>query len=317
MNILKKHLGFIFKAGISLAIVIFLLCTVSLNQLAESLKGVELNIFTVGLITFSATFFLGSLRWFILLKAQKHEGISLWQLVRLTLIGLFFNNFLLGTNGGDIAKAVYLAKAAPDKKTSAVTTIFMDRLVGFVSFLTLATLMVLINYKNPDLRVLLKVMIVCYLIVFMFGIFFLSKDITKKFLPIGLISKWEKVSKILKDIYNSIYDYKSRKKYLVTAFIVSLSAQFFLILAIYILGLSIHITAARFIDYLSLVPIIQTVAAIPVSLSGLGLTEGLYVYFLNLVGVIKESAFALSVLIRICAIIWGLIGGVVYLFKRS
>ena len=315
MNNLKKHLGFICKAGISLAIVIFLLCTVSLNQLAESLKGVSLNIFAVGFFTFVATYFFGSLRWFILLKAQKHENISLWQLLRLTLIGLFFNNFLLGTNGGDIVKAVYLAKASGDKKTSAVTTIFMDRLIGFLSFLTLATAMVLLNYNNPDLRILLKVMVWCYLIVFLFGILFLSKEITKKFLPLGLINKWEKVSRILKDIYNSIYAYKAQKKYIVSAFMISLCAQFFLILGIYILGVSLKITVAKFMDYLCLVPIIQTIAAIPVSLSGLGLTEGLYVYFLNLVGVLKESAFALSVLIRICAIVWGLIGGAVYLFK--
>ncbi|MCD6460079.1 flippase-like domain-containing protein [bacterium] len=315
MKFLKKHMGLIGKAAISLAIVVFLLRTVSLDQLAESLKGVYFNIFFLGLITFASAFFLGSLRWRILLKAQKHDEISIWRLLRLTLIGLFFNNFLLGTNGGDIIKAVYLAKTSSHKKTSVVTTIFMDRLVGFLSFLTLSTAMVLLNYKNPDLRILLKVMLICYLMIFMFCILFLSKKITKKFLPLALINKWQKASRILRDIYNSIYAYKLRKRFLISAFCVSLCAQLFLVLAIYILGISLEITVAKFADYLTLVPIIQTLSALPISLSGLGLTEGLYVYFFNLVGVVTKSAFALSVLIRICAILWGLLGGAVYLFK--
>ena len=50
--------------------------------------------------------------------------------VRLSFVGLFFNNFLVGAVGGDAVKVVWLA-AKGHRKTAALLSVLMDRMSGF------------------------------------------------------------------------------------------------------------------------------------------------------------------------------------------
>ena len=45
----------------------------------------------------------------------------------------FFNAFLLGSTGGDLLKAYYAARETHHKKTEAVVTVFVDRIIGLFS----------------------------------------------------------------------------------------------------------------------------------------------------------------------------------------
>jgi uncharacterized protein (TIRG00374 family) len=260
----------------------------------------------------AGTFFFGTLRWQILLKAQDFS-FSITELLRLTLIGIFFNNFLLGTNGGDIIKAYYIGKEAKKNKAAAILTIFVDRIVGFLSFLVLATVMIFLNFNNPQLRNLLRFLGICYSIIFLGLIVALNIRKTKKLF--SFIERFSKVKNILGELYQALDMYRSRKKHLATAFLMSLSAQFFLVYAIFLLSNSLSIKAITFFNYLTLVPVIQTISSVPVSFSGLGITEGAYVYFLTPLGISMEKSFALSFLARVFNIFWGLTGAGVYLMS--
>ena len=50
----------------------------------------------------------------------------------------FFNAFLLGSTGGDLLKAYYAARETHHRKTEAVVTVLVDRLIGLFSMLALA-----------------------------------------------------------------------------------------------------------------------------------------------------------------------------------
>jgi uncharacterized membrane protein YbhN (UPF0104 family) len=77
-----------------------------------------------------------SLRWFALLRSAKAK-LSLWQVLRLTFMGLFASNFLPTTVGGDLVRmagAVYLHIEAGVSAASLV----VDRLVGMAGMASLA-----------------------------------------------------------------------------------------------------------------------------------------------------------------------------------
>jgi hypothetical protein len=42
--------------------------------------------------------------------------ISYWRSLRIVLVGMFFNLFLLGSTGGDIIKIFLIMREAPEKK---------------------------------------------------------------------------------------------------------------------------------------------------------------------------------------------------------
>ena len=58
---------------------------------------------------------LAAVRWWFLLRVQSIT-LPLQAVTALTLIGQLFNTFMLGRLGGDIVKAMYLNKYAPDKR---------------------------------------------------------------------------------------------------------------------------------------------------------------------------------------------------------
>src|ERR1017187_9966737 len=99
-----------------------------------------LSVLLVGL-----AMWLGVVRWRLVLEAQGLE-LSLARATRISLVAQFFNSFLLGSTGGDLIKAYYAARETHHKKTEAVTTVFVDRLVGLWSMLLFAGLMMAPNY---------------------------------------------------------------------------------------------------------------------------------------------------------------------------
>ncbi len=68
-----------------------------------------------------------------------------------------------------------------------------------------------------------------------------------------------------------------------------------------------------FLDYLSLFPIINFIAAIPITPGGLGTRDMAAIRILALHGIPQTSAFPLSLLIYASLLAWSLIGGIFYL----
>jgi glycosyltransferase 2 family protein len=85
---------------------------------------------------------LEALRWHVLLRAQ---GLSLpfAQTTRVLAMSLFFANFLPGAAGGDLLRGAYLYRAARGRRTPALLSIAIDRLIGLVAFVLLGLLAML------------------------------------------------------------------------------------------------------------------------------------------------------------------------------
>lgn len=80
--------------------------------------------FLVAALALMVTF----IRWHLLVRAQGLE-FSRWNAIRLGLVGFFFNTILPTSVGGDILKAIAISKEQ-SRRTVAVATILIDRVVG-------------------------------------------------------------------------------------------------------------------------------------------------------------------------------------------
>jgi len=309
---MKKHLLIFIKIVISATIIILILNKLNFSNFSDAFRQIDIKYILISALMLILNFILITYRWQLLLFSQK-INIRFYELSKINLIGYFFNNFLLGTNGGDLVKIYYIAKKEASKKTTAITTVFLDRLTGFASFLFIATIMCTISFDMRFKKNLLLFFGICYIVIFIFFLVF-NKQFIKRLLPHFLITKFSKFTHIFIEIYDSIQLFRSKKKDLLIIFIISIAAQFFLICSLFFIGLSIGINVV-FYNYLTFIPIIQTIASIPVSLSGLGLMEGSYVYFFKLLGISVEKSFALSLIARGFTYILGFIGLLFYLFS--
>ena len=126
--------------GVSIAILSWLFSSGKLAGLKEIDKLFQSPAFFIfaclGLI---ANYVLNFFRWQVLLRGVDVE-IPFSQIVRLSMIGQYFSIVMPGSVGGDIIKAVYIAKSYPKQKTAVVASIFLDRVLGFLTLMAFASI---------------------------------------------------------------------------------------------------------------------------------------------------------------------------------
>ncbi len=109
----------------------------------EELKGVferkiDKRLFALSFGIYMAALVLTFFRWFLLVRALDLP-FRLRDAVRLGFIGNVFNLVIPGAVGGDVIKGAFLCKEQ-SRKTQAVASIVIDRLVGLIGLFLLAGL---------------------------------------------------------------------------------------------------------------------------------------------------------------------------------
>ncbi len=232
-------------------------------------------------------------------------------MIYLNFIGLFFNNFLPTSVGGDLVKAYYATKKTT-KKLESFSSVFFDRFFGFLSIGLLAFFGIIILRGKIEDKSLFWGSIIFLSIVFSFFIIFLNKRLAKilfsNFLDLPIFREGSK----LRRLYNALNAYKKHKIVIVQLIGISLIAQMISVFAIYIIIKSLSQDISLLYLFL-IIPLVSIASMMP-SINGLGVREGAYVYFLSEF-INKESAFAVSILSLALIFISSLIGGVLYLFS--
>lgn len=92
----------------------------------------------------------GAVRWWVLLRMQGIE-LGMGRSVSLTYIGYLFNYVMLGLTGGDVVKAYYVTRET-QRKTEAVVSVFMDRVVGLIALTVLGLIVVMTKVNDPNFK---------------------------------------------------------------------------------------------------------------------------------------------------------------------
>lgn len=118
-------------AGLALLAALFYFRLIDFDALRKALAHPWLLVFAA-LAGLSTIPFAG-LRWHILLRSQGLV-LHLWDTIRIVAMGAFFATFLPGSAGGDLVRGYYIYQASHGRRTSALLSIFIDRLIGVFAF---------------------------------------------------------------------------------------------------------------------------------------------------------------------------------------
>jgi hypothetical protein len=349
---MKKHLGILARAAVSVGILAYILDSIFKKESPEHpwtegaaklwdiLCSLDPLWFAGAVFLFGVICFVNIIRWQIILRVQ-HIDLTLWRATELFFIGHFFNSFMLGATGGDVVKAYYAAQETHHKKAEAVMTVIIDRLVGLVGMFTVASLMMLLNirllFHNDQLRPMavtvlgvLAFLIFCLFIGFWPGLGkFLHHWRERLFHGTAFVrgleaavgsarlERWRArfagIRNSIKKMIGAYQAYASHKPALVKTFLLSLVTHISLIFSVLCLGESLHIVVNQQFYFL-MVPAIMCIAAIPITISGLGLREALFVAAFAVGGVSQDKSLLLSLLTFATMLIYSIAGGVIYLF---
>jgi glycosyltransferase 2 family protein len=271
----------------------------------------------VSLALMGATLILGVVRWRMVLEVQGLH-LPLRRATGISFVAHFFNSFLLGSTGGDLMKAYYAARETHHKKTEAVVTVFVDRLIGLWALLLFAAVMMLPNaplllrhdaLSAPSLLILLMLaaLSVVLSVAFWGGV---SRRFPQARHWLRKLPKGELIERSL----DSCRQFGKHRRFLLKTVAMSVVINIVWVLQIMVLaaGLGLNISPmALFV----IVPVIFCISALPITPSGLGVRENLFVLMLAIpeIGVPKTSALSLSLLAYASSLCWSLVGGVVYL----
>lgn len=128
---LSEHRQVLARSGGSLLAVILLIVLLkeeSGAEIASALKRVSLWYFTAGIFALLISRLFVVLRWHILLRSAGID-ISLGRTAMLTFTGLFANNFLPTTIGGDVVRLAGAMQLGYDRAV-CLASMVADRLVG-------------------------------------------------------------------------------------------------------------------------------------------------------------------------------------------
>lgn len=304
-NILKsKTLIFIVKVIISLFLFFYLISKIGIKTVVDTLRLLDISAFIAAIAIYIASIYLSTLRWRLFLSHKLHTK----KLFSLYMIGSFFNTYMPGIVGGDAVKAYYLnneiknelpktglSNSSESPILESVTSIFIDRYIGFF------TLLCICLFAFPFGSKYLKETSVNWIIPTVFLSFIIGSFIVFKF-RIG-----ERIA-FLSNFYSYFRRYMKKKDVLIKAFIYSVIIQISGIFSVFLLskGISANIP---FNFLLIFIPIIILISFLPVSLSGIGLREGAFVLFFQLIGIPPHQSMSLSILWFLStttASLWGL-----------
>ena len=321
LPLLKKAAVSTLQIAVTLAILYFLLRDPHRRgEMAKTLKEANLIWLFTGFAMYGAVEIVAGWRWQLLLRVQGIE-LSWVRLFGLLLIGVFFNFFIPGGTGGDVIKIFYLLKETPGKRTAAFLSVLVDRLIGLIALTVLAGVLIFTNWhwimRSPVANTYIwsALVILGSSLIGLHGSYIVTKHGWIHKLPARMPGR-DKLAELA--LAYNLYGKAWRPSLI--AFALSFAAHLGYFAVFYCTSEALRHGVMRLPTYgeLSIImPIVNTISAMPISLGGLGVREGLFQIFLNqLCDVRKTDAFLISSAGYFLTFVWGLIGGVLYLFYR-
>lgn len=286
------------------------------RELWQTLTLVSLPALALSLIFMGLTILIGVMRWRMVLRVHGLD-LPVGRALEISFVAHFFNSFLLGSTGGDLMKAYYAARETHHKKPEAVVTVFVDRLLGLFAMLLFAGLMMLPNLallgghrRLEALSALVLAMLVACtgltVLAFWGG---LSRRFPSARAWLLRLPKGEWLERSLEACRYFGRAPGFLPKTLGLSMVLNAVCVFQIMALAGGLGLTIPSRALFLI-----VPMIICISALPITPSGLGVRENLYVWMLAVpeIGIEPTQALSLSLLAYAGSLAWSLVGGIVY-----
>jgi uncharacterized protein (TIRG00374 family) len=313
----KKNLWGALRVLISVALIGYLLATANLGELFAMLRSWHAIYFVIALLLGVLRNVVFAYRWKVTLGVSGIQ-VPFPTLIKFYFVGTFFNLFLPTALGGDVVRGYDLAVYS-GKRMGAATSVLVERIVGFFALAFIALLALFVGSSVgssviEDTAVTTLILVVC-LGYFALAIIVFNAKIMKRLVAmLQFIRLWD-IGKRLDRMVDSLHAFTLHRAILWQCFVLSMICQALGILAAYSLAWAINVKLTP-VYFFVVLPMIWIITMVPLSINGLGVREGAFVFFFTKVGVSDSAALLLSFLNFSQMIVLGLVGGIIYLLGQ-
>ena len=149
MSVFESHrwLGYALRLGVSASLIAWMLGRAELSRVGDVLRAADAMLIAVAFASYFLGYMVSVARWRVLLAVQgirPRFSYLYWSF----MIGVFFNQLLPTTIGGDVARYQYTAAGG---RAAALSAVLLDRVFGIVSLMVFAIVGLALAQSNETL----------------------------------------------------------------------------------------------------------------------------------------------------------------------
>jgi hypothetical protein len=324
-----RHAFRLLQWGVLLAIIAYLLFDIHRNRSFAELwsEPKRWDLLAIAAALTLAMALITFIRWYWLMRALDLP-VTLRDAIRLGFIGYLLNFVSVGAVGGDLFKAILTARQCPGRRTEAVATVVVDRVLGLYSILLLATGAILFTgcWHAPasvELQGICRATFIATAIG-TGGVFLMMlPDFTGGALARRL-EKIPKIGLVIERLAHAMRIYRSKPGVMLAALGASLVGQGLVPLAYFLVAsglLDVHPSLA---SHYVIVPLLTTFSVLPMPAAGLGAIEWVMDYlYLHVTAAVqgvtlpqKNLGVMVSLGYRVVTLVVAMVGVCYYMAAR-
>jgi len=303
----KKSTVFLIKFVVSVVLLSWLVYSIDWTALREVFitAGPGWLILALVFIVLSMVVSVG--KWSLVLRSM---GINFpwYQLWKAYWIGIFFNNFLPSSIGGDGIRICLVGRSIANM-AGAASSVVIERLLATVGLALTGILAGLIAGSGWQVGWIFMLLMIVSI-----GLLF--------FLMLGRVPAWAgkgdgKISGFIRGFLSHGQAMRGQGKKIITVGFLSVLFQLIVVAVNYAIFRSLHVNSLGWWDLVYIIPAISAIAMIPIGINGYGIREGAYVLLLASYGVAGSAALAASLLFAVLVSFCSLYGGFLWLGNRE
>ena len=302
------------RLAISVSLIVTIVQRAELDRAAEALRGADAVLLALAFVSYFVGYAVSVARWRVLLAVnavRPRFGYLYWSF----MVGVFFNQLLPSTIGGDLARYQYTAAGG---RAAALSAVVLDRALGTVVLFALAGVGLVIAHNSGVLPAGASAAIVAALIV---GVIALGSAFLLPEPALALLRRIVRLMpRVAHSIFGRVFDafaaFQGRYDVLLVA------VAWSLVLQAVVIAHYCAISAALDLDvplhaYVFIVPIATVITALPISINGIGVREGILGYLLGLYGVDAGTGLVFAWIAYALLLAQGVVGGLAFALVRS
>jgi hypothetical protein len=311
---MKQNVLFLLKIAVGIAAFAFLFRKIDPVDAARLISQIRLPLLLCAFMCLLAGQFLQAIRWGAIL-AVAGLRTPLLRIVAINYVGVFFSSFLPSSIGGDVPKSLYVGAIA--QYGSVLTTSVLSRVAGMLATFLLGVAAMGFApdaFRHQPWWSPCQVALCCATA--MSGlVLFVDLDGW----VFGALRRLHMPSRVV-GVFTGLLVPLRRWRQDTSTILRTLLLAFLFLFVGYIgviefcawsLDISLPLSTAAMIS-----AIVGIAFALPISVNGVGVAEGVYAYLFVLVGVAPEKALLLALLFRFLLLTQAAIGGVIYFFLK-
>lgn len=308
---LRRRLWLAIRLAVSGGLLVYIVTSVGVDLILEHLGVLPPWVVAVALGLSAANVLVSAYKWQLVLGLRGID-IPLRFLYLYYYIGQFFNAFLPTTIGGDGARMYYLHDRH-DVGADAASSVVVERATGLLSVFALAGVGAIVLMDRVS-DVIVVAVAGGSLVGMAFSVWLLFDPRARRLFEATVfrIATFD-LGPRLRSVHEAIWEYRADPLGLLPVIALSLLFRAIVVVNNYVVavGLGMDVSIGYF---LVIVPLVELVLLVPVSIQGFGVRETSYLYLFGAVGVSADVAVALGIVMQlVLGVFNNVVGGVVYL----